>query len=468
MNPFTYSYPVKVYFGEKAAKNLTAELVKVGPNVLLAYGSGSIKKNGVYDELIGILKDAGKTVTEFTGIMSNPTYKKVQEGAALARAENIDFILAVGGGSVIDCCKIVSAQAKSDKDIWELEYTDHRQPTEFIPMGAVVTAFGTGAEMNNGAVITNEALKQKSALWGAFSDFAILDPAYTMTMPQRQVLSGAFDSLSHCMETYMGSPRMPNLSDEINEATQRSIIRNIRATLKKPNDVQVRNELIWAAAMAENGILKIGKQTDFQCHMLEHQLGAYTDCNHGQGLAVLHPALYRRYLPEANAQFARLATEVWGVDATDKSEAGNRVEKIRVAEKKIGYCSACYYCRQSGGLCAKKDDMADILQRLIDADVIVLASPVYFYSIDAQLKTVIDRTVARWTEIKNKEFYYIVTCADEEKASKETTLACFRGFADCVNGAIEKGVVYGTGVYRPSEIKNSPAYKEAYNLGKTV
>jgi len=301
MNPFTYSYPVKVYFGEKAAaKNLAAELEKVGPNVLLAYGGGSIKKNGVYDELIGILKDAGKTVTEFTGIMSNPTYAKVQEGAALAREKNIDFILAVGGGSVIDCCKIVSAQAKLDKDIWELEYTDHKQPTEFIPMGAVVTAFGTGAEMNNGAVITNEEKMLKSALWGAFYSFAILDPAYTMTMPMKQVISGAFDSLSHSMETYMGSPREVNLSDEINEATQRNIIRNIRATLKDPQDIQARSELIWAAAMAENGILKIGKVTDFQCHMLEHQLGAYTDCNHGQGLAVLHPVLYKHMMPEAN------------------------------------------------------------------------------------------------------------------------------------------------------------------------
>jgi len=322
MNPFTYSYPVKVYFGEKAAaKNLAAELEKVGPNVLLAYGGGSIKKNGVYDELIGILKDAGKTVTEFTGIMSNPTYAKVQEGAALAREKNIDFILAVGGGSVIDCCKIVSAQAKLDKDIWELEYTDHKQPTEFIPMGAVVTAFGTGAEMNNGAVITNEEKMLKSALWGAFYSFAILDPAYTMTMPMKQVISGAFDSLSHSMETYMGSPREVNLSDEINEATQRNIIRNIRATLKDPQDIQARSELIWAAAMAENGILKIGKVTDFQCHMLEHQLGAYTDCNHGQGLAVLHPVLYKHMMPEANQQFARMATEVWGIDPSGKTEA---------------------------------------------------------------------------------------------------------------------------------------------------
>ena len=322
MNPFTYSYPTKAYFGENAAaNNLAAELAEVGTNVMLAYGGGSIKKNGIYDELMGILKDTGKTVTEFTGIMSNPTYAKVQEGAALAKEKNIDFILAVGGGSVIDCCKIVSAQAKLDKDIWELEYTDHKQPTEFIPMGAVVTAFGTGAEMNNGAVITNEEKMLKSALWGAFYNFAILDPAYTMTMPMKQVISGAFDSLSHSMETYMGSPGEVNLSDEINEATQRNIIRNIRATLKDPQDIQARSELIWAAAMAENGILKIGKATDFQCHMLEHQLGAYTDCNHGQGLAVLHPVLYRHMMPEANQQFARLATEVWGIDPAGKGEA---------------------------------------------------------------------------------------------------------------------------------------------------
>ena len=149
-------------------------------------------------------------------------------------------------------------------------------------------------------------------------------------------------------------------------------------------------------------------------------------------------------------------------------EAGNQVEKIRVAEKKIGYCSACYYCRQSGGICAKKDDMAELLQKMIDADVIVLASPVYFYSIDAQLKTVIDRTVARWTEVKDKEFYYIVTCADEERASQERTIECFRGYADCVDGAKEMGVIYGTGVYEKGEIKNSPVFAEAYSMGASI
>ena len=321
MNAFTYKYPVTVYFGEKAAENnLSAELAKVGKNVLFAYGGGSIRKNGIYDELMGILKAAGKNVTEFSGIMSNPTYAKVQEGAALAIEQHIDFILAVGGGSVIDCCKIISAQAKLDTDIWELECEKHGQPKEFIPMGAVVTAFGTGAEMNNGAVITNDEKKIKGALWGAFYDFAILDPVYTMTMPMKQVVSGAFDALSHCMETYMGSPRETNLSDEINEACQRNIIRNLRAVLKNPQDVKARSELVWAAAMGENGILKIGKVTDFQAHMLEHQLSAYTDCNHGQGLAVIHPVLYCYMLPEAAPQFARLAVNVWGIDSDGKSE----------------------------------------------------------------------------------------------------------------------------------------------------
>ena len=149
-------------------------------------------------------------------------------------------------------------------------------------------------------------------------------------------------------------------------------------------------------------------------------------------------------------------------------DAGNEVEKIRIAEKKIGYCSACYYCRTSGGVCAKKDDMTEILQKMIDADVIVLASPVYFYSIAAQLKAVIDRTVARWTEVKNKEFYYIVTCADDEKESQERTLECFRGYADCVNGAKEMGVIRGTGVYKPGEIRNTPAFTEAYEMGKSI
>ena len=149
-------------------------------------------------------------------------------------------------------------------------------------------------------------------------------------------------------------------------------------------------------------------------------------------------------------------------------EAGNDVTKIRIAEKKIGCCSACYYCRDHGGACAKKDDMAEILQKMIDADVIVLSSPVYFYSIDAQLKALIDRTVARWTEVRDKEFYYIVTSADEERESQERTIECFRGYADCVEGAKEMGIIYGVGVYQPGEVKDTPAFTEAYEMGKSI
>ena len=329
MNNFTYSYPVKVYFGDGVAKeSLKAELRKYGTNVMVAYGGGAIKRVGIYDEIITVLKEAGKNTIEFSGIMPNPTYAKVQEGARMARENKIDFILAVGGGSVIDCCKIVSAQAKLDQDIWELEYDKHGAPSDFIPMGVVVTSFGTGAEMNNGAVITNEEKMMKSPLWGAFYDFAILDVGYTMTMPMKQVISGSFDTLSHCMETYFGSPRETNLSDEINEAVMRNVIKNMRATLNAPDDRFIRSELIWAAAMGENGILKLGKVTDFQCHMLEHQLGAYTDCNHGFGLAVIHPVLYKHIYKENTAQFAKFAVNVWGVNPDGKTEDEVALEGI--------------------------------------------------------------------------------------------------------------------------------------------
>ena len=320
MNDFTYSYPVKVYFGTDAAKNaITQELGKYGKTVMLAYGGGSVKKSGVYDAVVGMLKEAGKEIVDFPGIMPNPTYAKVQEGAALAKEKDVDFILAVGGGSVVDCCKIISAQAKTEKDIWDMEFVDHVFPTEFVPMGAIVTATGTGAEMNNGAVITNEEKKVKTGVWGAFASFAALDYEYMKTLPAKQVISGAFDTLSHCMETYFGSPRTANVSDEITEAIMRNIIRNLRLVVKDVHDEAARRELMWDSAMAENGILKIGKVTDFQAHMIEHQLGAYTDCNHGCGLAVIHPVLYRHLYKEAVERFAHFAETVWGVSSEGKT-----------------------------------------------------------------------------------------------------------------------------------------------------
>lgn len=321
MDTFIFNYPVRQYFGKGCAEGaIKKELGNAGENVLLAYGGGSLKRTGLYDRIRSWLAECGKRVTDFGGIMPNPTYRKVQEGARLVRDNGIDFILAVGGGSVIDCCKIVSAQARMDEDVWDAWYVHHRLPTEFVPMGAVVTASGTGAEQNNGAVITHEEKRLKQPLFGAYHSFAVLDSDLTRTVPMAQVVSGAFDTLSHCMETYMGRPHGTNLSDEINEAVMRNVVGNLRALIADPDDDFARGELMWASAMAENGMLKLGKQTDFQCHMIEHAVGAYTDCNHGQGLAVIHPALYRRLLPEGASKLARMAESVWGVKG-DTAEA---------------------------------------------------------------------------------------------------------------------------------------------------
>ena len=319
MDKFTFSYPTKVYFGEKiAVEALKQELPKVGKTVMLAYGGGSVKKNGIYEELKSLLEEEGKEVVDFSGIMSNPTYAKAQEGAALARARQVDFILAVGGGSVIDCCKVVSAQAMTEEDIWTMEYVNGKFPAAGIPMGAVVTASGTGAEMNSGAVITYEEKMWKGPIVGNGADFAILDPLYTASVPPMQVLSGAFDTLSHAMETYLGNSDQDNVSDDVALAIMRNTVVNMRRLLTDVNDMQARGNLMWDSAMAENGILKVGRLTDFQAHQIEHQLGAYTDCNHGQGLAVIHPVYYRHILKDAQDKFARFAKEVFGLDSAEE------------------------------------------------------------------------------------------------------------------------------------------------------
>lgn len=183
MNEFVFTYPTKVYFGQNSLeKALQAELNRHGKTVMLAYGGASLKKNGIYDRVKELLAKEGKEVVDFPGIMPNPTYAKVQEGAALAKEKGVDFILAVGGGSVIDCCKIIAAQAKTDKDIWEMEFSEGKFPTEYLPMGAVVTASGTGAEQNCGAVITNEEKGIKTGVFGAYASFAVLDPELTASV----------------------------------------------------------------------------------------------------------------------------------------------------------------------------------------------------------------------------------------------------------------------------------------------
>lgn len=338
MNNFTYQYPVRQHFGKGCAEQaLKEEMTRVGRNVLLAYGGGSLKRTGMYDTLRGWLHDCGKQVVDFGGIMPNPTYDKVQEGARLVRDCGVDFILAAGGGSVIDCCKIVSAQARLDEDIWEMQYARHQYPTAFVPMGAVVTASGTGAEQNNGAVITHTGKKLKQPLVGAYNSFAILDSDLTKTLPMAQVVSGAFDTLSHCMETYMGKPQADNLSDELNEAVMRNVVRNLRALIADPDNDFARGELMWDSALAENGLLKLGKQTDFQCHMLEHAVGAYTDCNHGRALAVIHPTLYRHLLSEGKEKLARMAERVWGVKADTVEETAARgIDALEAFIREIG------------------------------------------------------------------------------------------------------------------------------------
>ena len=250
MEAFVYDYPVKNYFGPDAVNQaLAAEMPQMGSTVMLAYGGGSVKRTGVYDKIAKSLQDADKTIVDFGGIMSNPTYKMVQKGAQVARDNNVDFILAVGGGSVFDCCKIISAQAKLDEDIHVFEHEQGNMPTDFIPMGCIVTLSGTGAEQNSGGVITNEETHVKGPFLGALPKWAALDPALTLTVPHQQFMSGAFDSLSHCMESYFGAPRTRNVTDDINLAIQRNIIRNMRIVENDDQNLEARSELVYDSAM---------------------------------------------------------------------------------------------------------------------------------------------------------------------------------------------------------------------------
>ena len=364
MNNFIFQNSTKVYFGQGCVKEYLACLAGKAETVMLAYGGGSVKKNGIYDELKGILEAAGKRVVDFSGIMSNPTYAKVQEGAALVKDKQVDFILAAGGGSVIDCCKVISAQAKLQEDIWEMEYSSYKFPTEGIPMGAVVTASGTGAEMNAGAVITCEDKNWKGPIVGMPARFAVLDPAYTASVPRMQVLSGAFDTLSHAMETYLGNSDQDNVSDDVALAIMKNTVVNMRRLLKDINDMEARGNLMWDSAMAENGILKVGRLTDFQAHQMEHQLGAYTDCNHGQGLAVIHPAYYRHILKDAEGKFERFGKEVFGVETAQEG-----------VEALAEFIKECGLPTKLTELKSKVEITPEILRKVADTSNIIKCGP---------------------------------------------------------------------------------------------
>lgn len=323
MNNFIFQNATKVYFGKGCVKEYLACLTKEADTILLAYGGGSIKRNGVYDEIMDILNKEGKTVVEFSGIMSNPTYAKVQEGARLARENHADMILAVGGGSTMDCCKAVSLQAKYEGDIWEDFWACQGViECEPLPLGVIVTVAGTGSECNGGAVITNEEKKIKMGRdYPKLNPaFALMDPTYTFSVPTGQMVSGSFDILSHIMETYFSEPDEDNVSDDIMEALMRSVIRNLRAAIRNPKDYTARSNLMWDSTMAENRVIKMGKKCDFECHNMEHQLGAYSNCNHGKGLAVIHPVYYRHIYQNGLAKFVRFAENVWGISSEGKNE----------------------------------------------------------------------------------------------------------------------------------------------------
>lgn len=343
MNNFIFENTTKTIFGEGCVKEyLTCLLRHYGENVMLAYGGGSIRDNGIYNQVMESLAKAGKKVTEFSGIMPNPTYKKVLEGARTARENKIDFILGVGGGSVMDCCKAIAMAAVYGGDIWE-EFFARPGIMEFdpIPIGVVVTAAGTGSEMNGGAVITNEKLKVKAGrdYPKCNPKFALMDPVYTYSVPKRQMVSGGFDTLSHIMEIYFSKPDEENVSDDIAEALMRGVIRDLRAAVQNPQDYTARSNLMWEATMAENRILKLGKQTDFMCHQMACQLGAYTDCNHGEGLAVLQPVYYRHIRQDGLSKLQRFASNVWNISAegkTEEEQALAGVEALADFIKEIG------------------------------------------------------------------------------------------------------------------------------------
>lgn len=323
MNNFIFQNSTKVYFGRGCVKEYLACLIKDAQTVLLGYGGGSIKRNGVYDEITSILKKAGKTIVEFSNIMSNPIYAKMQEGAKLARENHVDMVLAVGGGSTMDCCKAVCLAAQYEGDIWE-DFWIHPGVIDFdpLPLGVVVTVAGTGSECNGGVVITNEKKKVKTGWdYPALNPrFALMDPTYTFSVPRKQMVSASFDILSHIMETYFSKPDEDNVSDDIMEGLMKSVVRNLRAAIEDPQDYTARSNLMWDATMAENRMIKMGKRCDFQCHNMEHQLGAFTDCNHGCGLAVLHPVYYRHIYKEGLSKFVRFAKNVWGIAPERKTE----------------------------------------------------------------------------------------------------------------------------------------------------
>ena len=314
---FTYHNPTKLVFGKDALDGLAAELAQYGPRVQLAYGGGSIKKTGLYDRVIAILREAGKEVFEDAGVMPNPTVEKLREGAAIARDNDVDLILAVGGGSVVDYAKAVGVSAHCEEDPWEKYYLRMEEPEcRIVPVGCILTMAGTGSEMNGGAVITNHDSKLKIghvfASPEVFPRFAILNPELTYTVPKYQMIAGIFDIMSHLMEQYFSGVD-DSTSDYLMEGLMRSLVQASRVAVANPTDYEARSNIMWTATWALNTLVAKGKATDWEVHMIGQAIGAYTDATHGMTLSAVSPAYYRHIMPYGLERFARFARAVWEV-----------------------------------------------------------------------------------------------------------------------------------------------------------
>lgn len=333
---FEYCNPTKLYFGEDSLNYLNTELPKYGDNVVLIYGGGSIKKNGIYDDVCRILKDNGKNVAEISGVMPNPTLEKLYEGVEIARNHHADFLLAVGGGSVCDYAKAVSVSVNCEEDPWEKYYLRFEEPDcETLPVGCVLTMVGTGSEMNAGAVITNHESKLK--IGHVFADekimprFSILNPKYTLTLPHYQMTAGIYDIFNHICEQYF-SGEDDNTSDYISEGLVRSLLHSSRIANKDPQNYEARSNIMWTATWALNTLVSRGKSTDWMVHMIGQSVGAYTNATHGMTLAAVSLPYYRYIMPYGLAKFKRFAVNVWDVDPAGKSDEQIAEEGLKAME----------------------------------------------------------------------------------------------------------------------------------------
>ncbi len=325
MNNFVWQNRTRVYFGDKVVGKHLAELIQEfalpgRKKVLVGYGGGSVMKNGSFADVEAAVKEAGYEMIAWGGIMSNPTVDKMLEGVEQVKANDVGLILAVGGGSTMDCCKAMAVQAAYDGDAWQ-DFWIEGKPMDFdpLPCGVVVTMPATGSELNPCAVLTNTETNIKCDRGYPKINplFALMDPAYTMTMPMRQIKAGTFDILSHIMEGYFSDPAGSWATDDMMEGLMHGLIRDFRAAVENPENVEARTSIMWAGSLAENGFPKTGKKLDFQAHNMEHQLSAYTNCNHGEGLAVLHPVYYRHIYKDGLPKFVSFAKEVWRLNPAD-------------------------------------------------------------------------------------------------------------------------------------------------------